>query len=80
MYSLFGIGFLYTFLHVIGWILGIWLIIWIVRTIFGHPGHRHHRAWMGGPMMDHSHSILRERYAKGEITKEEFDKMTKDLG
>jgi len=28
---------------------------------------------------DQAHQILRERYAKGEITKEQFDQMTRDL-
>ncbi|MDG6905201.1 MAG: SHOCT domain-containing protein [Nitrososphaerota archaeon] len=29
---------------------------------------------------DSAFQIIRERYAKGEITKEQFEQMTKDLG
>ena len=78
MYGLFGLGILWFVCHAIGWILAIWLIIWVVRVVFGHRHHgRHYRHWMD---MDRSHSIIRERYAKGEITKEEFDRMMNDLG
>jgi len=53
--------------------------------IFGRGGFR--PPWMQGSDRDHSESpgpetplnIIKKRYAKGEITKEEFDQMKKDL-
>lgn len=75
----FGFGF--------GWILQILfliLIVWGIISLFRYG------RYMGGcgPMRDPGHKhdgngnaieILRSRYAKGEITKEEFEKMKKDL-
>ncbi len=78
MYGLFGLGILWFAFHAICWLLVAWFLLWIIRSIFGHRHHgRAYRHWMN---MDRSHSIIRERYAKGEITKEEFEKMTQDLG
>jgi len=71
-----------------GWILQILflvLIIWGIVYLLRHGG------YMGGcgPMGGHGHKhggsedamgILKSRYAKGEITKDEFEKMKKDIG
>jgi putative membrane protein len=49
----------------------IWLIVWAVqRSSHGSstPGNR-------SPL-----DIAKERYARGEITKEQFDQLKKDLG
>jgi putative membrane protein len=43
----------------------IWLIAWLVRK----------NSCSGESSME----VLRKRYAKGEITKKEFDEMKKDL-
>jgi putative membrane protein len=73
---------------------GIWwifpIIMFIVMVIFfflrsGRKGFR--PPWMQGSDRDHREStdsetpleILKKRYAKGEINKEEFDQMKKDL-
>ncbi len=59
-----------------GWILGLIilvLLIWvIIRSI--NKGKR-----MGGTEEKSAMDILKERYARGDISKEEFDRKKKDL-
>ena len=55
----------------------IWLIVWGIRSI-SHDGRRHNGA-SGYDSRSNAMDILKERYAKGEITKEQFDQMKKDL-
>ncbi len=68
-----------------GWsIFGfLWMILWWAVIIIGiialvrWLGHGRHHGWH-----DHGHSaldILKERYAKGEIDKKEFEERKKDL-
>ena len=65
-------------------IFGFFAFFWIVRWLFfpwrwaggyGGWGYRR-RYWRYG---DESYYILRERYARGEITKEQFEQMMRDL-
>lgn len=76
-YHSFGIwGFLIGGLwHILLLVLIIWFIVWLLRGPRG-------RRWGNMPGMWHSHSalqILNERYAKGEITKEEYEERKKTL-
>ncbi len=73
-----------AFLSILSWVVLIIIIVWIIRWAFG--GHHHHRGmWMGGPqnnpwwMQNSALNLLKERYAKGEIDKAEFDEKRKDL-
>jgi len=50
----------------------ILLIVWIVRRV-SYPGRDLSRT-------DKAMEILKERYARGEINKEDFEKMKKDMG
>jgi len=50
----------------------ILLIVWIVRRV-SYPGRDLSRT-------DKAMEILKERYARGEINKEDFEKMKKDIG
>jgi putative membrane protein len=54
-----------------GWVIPVLVIIGFVFLMIRM---RH------GPRVDRALSVLRERYAKGELTKEQFDSMRKDLG
>lgn len=60
---MFGFGGLFMLIF---WGLVIYAIIILVRNDHG-------------PKEDRSLEILKERYAKGEITKEQFEMMKKDL-
>jgi len=68
-----GFGFFFMILF---WGLIIWAIVVGVRMMSrsqgGHP-------CCGGAQGDEAGKVLRTRYAKGEITKEQFDQMKKDL-
>ena len=59
---------------------GLILIVLILAalTIFPSRGSRSERSYSGRP--DSALQIIRERYAKGEITREQFEQMTKELG
>ncbi len=75
----FGFGFGWI-LSLLIWVVIIWVIIVLLRMFWHHSRYGKSDAskhWM----MGHSNAmeILRERYAKGEITKEDFEKMKKDL-
>jgi putative membrane protein len=75
-----GFGFGWIFM-VLFWGLVIWAIVALVRGTgvgAGHSccgGHNHGGHGRGGDALD----ILKERYAKGEISEEEFQRMKKEL-
>lgn len=67
----FPFGFIFFFIF----------IFFVTRFIFwgaGWGGGWRHRYWYGYGYGD-AHEILRQRYARGEITKEQFDQMNRDL-
>lgn len=59
-------------------LVGVFFVVWVIGWAFSWPwrsrGSRYGRRW-GDP----AHQILRERYARGEITKDQFDQMMRDL-
>lgn len=71
-----GAGFFGTglILMVLFWALIIFAVVALVKWASGdYP--RHHREARGKTALD----ILKERYAKGEIDKQEFEEKKKDL-
>lgn len=67
----FPFHFVGTFVMILFWILIIALIVRVLR--------RHPRDWNMMGMNKTPIDILKERYAKGEISKEQFEQMKKDL-
>ncbi len=54
---------------IIFWIVIIWIIVWLLRDgRLGTPQHK-----------ESALDIAKKRYAKGEITKKEFEEMKKEL-
>lgn len=56
------------------WVLIIALIVWVVRRLAGGGG-----SGSGAPQKRDPLDIAKERYAKGEISKQEFEQIKKDL-
>lgn len=71
--SLLSIGFL---------VLVVWLIALVVRSVFRDD--RYRGGYRGGPgpqsAGDEALSILRQRFARGEITVEEYEQAKRILG
>jgi putative membrane protein len=61
---------------ILGVIFLIFIIFWIARWWLFWPWRERYHT---GYREDDAHEILRERYAKGEITKEQFEQMIRDL-
>jgi len=70
-----GFGGFGLIMSVVFWALVIWAIVVLVRWLArsSHSGRGH---WQGE---DSAIQILKDRYAKGEINKEEFEQKMKDL-
>lgn len=64
-HTLFG-----GFFMIIVWVAIILFVVWLVREVSEGRGKSDHKT----PL-----DILKERYAKGELTKEQFESMKKDL-
>jgi putative membrane protein len=71
-YGGFGFGWIFS---IIFWALIIWAIVALVRAVNGKGG----SSWMNQDKEDSAMKILKERYAKGEISKEEFEQKRKDI-
>lgn len=81
-YGAMGFGFGWFFM-ILFWVLIIWAVVALIRWLsmgsHGHGGY-HHQGMHGSHWAsDRSIQILNERYAKGEITKEQFEEMKKNL-
>lgn len=69
-YGMWGGGFIFMFLF---WILIIIGIVYLIRSL----GNQRRE---GTPMEKTPLEILKERYAKGEIDKKEYEEKKKELG
>jgi len=68
MGGFFGMGF--------GWIIWLVIIVVIVWVVFQFKGDN---SGYNNKTSESSMDILKKRYAKGEISKEEFEKMKKEI-
>ncbi len=67
---MFGWGFNGTIMMILFWALIILLIVWMVRGFNQEKSRDQERTAL---------DILKDRYAKGEVDKEEFETKKKDL-
>lgn len=58
-------------MHLIWWVIWVILLIWIFATPWDIPGQKAKK--------ESPSDILKKRYAKGEISKEEFEEIKMDL-
>lgn len=57
------------------WVLVVVLVVWSIHELSGKHHHDHHY----GNSANRALEILKERYAKGEVSKEEFESKKKDI-
>ena len=75
MYYPYPFPFPFPLFFIFGIFAFFWIARWVIFPWSGGWGYRG-RYWR---YQDESYNIIRERYAKGEITKEQFDLMMRDL-
>ena len=70
-FGLFG-GFFLVFLV-------LWIVFFVVRIAFWSSRARRGRRGAGPPMRDPAVMIARQRYARGEISREQYEQILSDL-
>ena len=74
----YGHTFFGGFFMIIVWVAVIFFVVWLVRELSG--GNRSGHGSGGGTDCGKAAlDILKERYAKGELTKEQFETMKKEI-
>jgi len=71
----YGMGWFWPVLMIVFWIAVIVGIVFLIRWLIVSARTREH-----GGFGESAVEILKKRYARGEITKDEFEKMRKDIG
>lgn len=75
-----GIGFFDWFFMIIFWIVIIAAVVFLIKTLAdGDKKNSSSTNNQNKQANEDAKNILRKRYAKGEISKKEYDKMKKDL-
>jgi len=69
-------GFGFMWLMPVFWLVILGLIIWAIVAAVGRTGESRGQ---GSPGTDSALEILKQRYARGEINKEEYEQKKKDL-
>lgn len=70
-----GFGLLGLFFMLVFWGLLILAAVWVVRALFGNVPPRQGKSPSQNPR-----EILDQRYARGEITREQYEIMKRDIG
>jgi putative membrane protein len=76
MMGWFGFPFIGGIVMLLSLVLIIGGVVWLVQSLARGSG----QPWIGTPAGESPLDILRRRYAKGEITGEQFEQMRRDLG
>jgi putative membrane protein len=71
----YGMGWFWAVLMLVFWIAVIVGIVFLIRWLASST-----RSSQEIRTGESAHDILKKRYARGEITKDEFEKMKKDIG
>ena len=69
-----GLGILSMLVYIVIIIGVVMLIMWAVQRVAGEGGHRN--SFSGNPS---PREILQSRYARGEITRDQYHQMLQDL-
>jgi len=72
----FGIGFIVLLVIILFFVMLILLVFWLARTVTTNNGSSQIKS--GGHRSD-ALEILNQRYARGEISREEYQEMRSDL-
>ncbi|UCH59241.1 MAG: SHOCT domain-containing protein [Anaerolineales bacterium] len=71
-----GFGFLGIFFMLIFWVLLILAAVWLVKSLFGSRDLTQSSRQNQSP---NAREILDQRYARGELTREQYEQMRADL-
>jgi putative membrane protein len=72
-----GGGWLMMLFIVLFWVVIVGLALWFSSTLFPHAARRNNDRQVSAD--DGALEILRQRYARGELTRSEYEQMRRDL-